>query len=336
MQLPVRIRPTAAPLTGLLLLLSAIALTLPAAVAQAPVVQDVKVSGPAEGFEMGSRLMTSGKRMKVWLTVPGAGKVAVPKFNGTFFYRHTRPEATSATLMFHTERFENDEGKLAKPLAKALDFRSHPFFAFQSHRSRVEGKDVALEGKLIVKDRETEAVLHLRAPGEVAVNSKDERWLQVQADMEVAAAAVGLEEFGQTLQFELDLFLFNYTQESARKTGVNVSALEHSPPRLPSDPEGLSNAGWYLMYERRFDDAIAAFDKAIAKNPRFVSAYMRRGDAYAFNEQYGMAVGTYRLMWDIMPTHPHLIELRKVLAGEYLTAASLDKSNKQWLATQKR
>ena len=61
---------------------------------------------------------------------------------------------------------------------------------------------------------------------------------------------------------------------------------------------------------------------------------MRRGDAYAFNRQYGKAVGTYRLMWDIMPVHPHLIELRKVLAGEYLTPQSLQASNNQWKAIQ--
>ena len=114
MQFPTHPRPALALLSGFLLMLSA---AESPAQAQAPVVQDVEVSGPAEGFEMSARLMTSSKRMKVRLTVPGAGRVAVPKFNGTFFYRHTRPEATSATLMFHTERFENEEGKLARPLA---------------------------------------------------------------------------------------------------------------------------------------------------------------------------------------------------------------------------
>ena len=33
-------------------------------------------------------------------------------------------------------------------------------------------------------------------------------------------------------------------------------------------------------------------------------------------------------------SHPHLIELRKVLAGEFLTPATLNESNKQWHATQ--
>ena len=66
------------------------------------------------------------------------------------------------------------------------------------------------------------------------------------------------------------------------------------------------------------------------------NAYLRRGDAYVFNGQYGLAVGTYRLMWDYMPVHPHLIELRKVLDGEYLTPATLSASNKQWQQAQAR
>ena len=41
-------------------------------------------------------------------------------------------------------------------------------------------------------------------------------------------------------------------------------------------------------------------------------------------------------MWDIMPVHPHLIELRKVLAGEYLSPRALNESNRQWLASQQR
>ena len=51
--------------------------------AQAPTIPDVEVSGPPPGFEMDSRLMTSGKRMDVWLSVPEVGQVEISKFNGT-------------------------------------------------------------------------------------------------------------------------------------------------------------------------------------------------------------------------------------------------------------
>ena len=63
--------------------------------AQAVSIPDLEVAGPVAGFEMGSRLMTSAKSMEVTLSVPGKGTVRLPKFNGTFFYRHSRPEATS-------------------------------------------------------------------------------------------------------------------------------------------------------------------------------------------------------------------------------------------------
>ena len=62
----------------------AVGLTHTGTWAQAPTIPNPDVSGPAPEFDMGSRLMTSGKRMEVWLTIPGKGKVKVPKFNGTF------------------------------------------------------------------------------------------------------------------------------------------------------------------------------------------------------------------------------------------------------------
>ena len=305
------------------------------ALAQAPAIPDLNVSGPNADFEMNSRLMTSGKRMEVWLTIPGKGKVKMPKFNGTFFYRDSNPQATSATLMFRSNEFVNVEGKMAKELTRALDFKNNPFFAFQSRSAAETATGVELRGKLIVKDRETDVTLQMKSPGEVAVDpAKNERWIAFEADMEVDASAVGLETLGEVLRFEFKMFLFNYTMESAIGTGIKTAALDRDPPRFPRDAESLSNAGWYLMYRKRFTEAIEAFDKSIELNPTYVSAYLRRGDAFAFNRQYGKAVGTYRLMWDIMPVHPHLIELRKVLAGEYLTPASLSDSNKRWQLTQ--
>ena len=55
--------------------------------------------------------------------------------------------------------------------------------------------------------------------------------------MEVDASAVGLEALGDTVRFDFEMFLFNYTIESAEATGINPAALDRTPPRLPRDSE---------------------------------------------------------------------------------------------------
>ncbi len=307
----------------------------PGAWAQGLPIPDLDVPGPSGDFEMGSRLMTSGKRMEARVSVPGKGTAKMSKFNGTFFYRDASPEATTATLMFRADQFEDTDGKLSAALRQALDFDEHPFFAFQSHSASKSRNGVDLQGKLIVKDRETDVTLHMRSPGKVALNDKDERWIQFDADLEVAASDVGLESVGERLRFDFKVFLFNYTVGSAKSTGIDSKALDRNPPALPSDAAELSNAGWYLILTQRYPEAIAAFDKSIAANPESISAYLRRGDAYAFNGDYGKAVGTYKAMLRFMPAHPHMIELSKVLGQEYLTPASLHDVNLQWKQSQR-
>lgn len=297
--------------------------------AQGMPIPDLDVAGPAPEFEMDSRLMTSGKRMEVWLSIPKKGKAQLGNFNGTFFYRASKPEATTATLMFRADQFNDVEGSIAKELIEALDFDRHPFFAFQSRSASKTRKGVDLKGKLIVKDRESTATLQLKSPGKVAINDKAERWIAMKAVMEVSTADLGLDSLGKSIRFDFDVFLFNFTIDSVKQTGIDPAALDEDPPSLPSDADALSNAGWYLIYTKRFDEAIKAFDKSIEAKGA-ISAYLRRGDAYVFDGQYGKAMGTYKAMAQYMPTHPHLLELRKVLDGEYLTPSTLSVFSRMW------
>ena len=73
----------------------AFAIVSAVACAQPMPIPDLEVAGPADGFDMASRLMTSKKRGTVKLTVPGQGSVRLPQFNGTFFYSPANPAATS-------------------------------------------------------------------------------------------------------------------------------------------------------------------------------------------------------------------------------------------------
>lgn len=307
---------------------------LPVGCAEPEPIPDLEVTGPPDGFEMGSRLMTSPSKMEVRLTVPGQGTVKVPRFNGTFFYRQEAPESTSATLLFRPDQFEDVDGTLSQTLIDALDFDHHPFFAFQSHTAEVSGDGVELKGKLIVKERETDATLRLQSPGEVAVNEEGGRWIRIKADMDVSTVALDLESLGDRLRFDIDLFLKGYTARSAEKTGIDPAALDKSPPSLPGKAEELSDAGWYLILTGRYPEAIAAFDRSLEKDPSIVNTYLRRGDAYLFDGQYGKALGTYRAMSEYMPVHPHMMELSKILDREYLTPESLQAANREWLARQ--
>ncbi len=310
-------------------------IALPALGTAQPTIKDIPVAGPSANFEMSSRLMTSGKRMKVAVGVPGAGKAAMAKFNGTFFYRHDQPEATSATLLLRTDGLEDLEGSVAKKLSDAFDFEHHPFIAFQSESASKSPGGVALKGTLIVKSRSTSATLHLVAPGKVEVNGKNESYLQAKGKMKVDTSELGLDSLGTTLEFDLDLFLFNYTTASAVATGISTSSLDRSPPALPKKADELSNAGWYLMLTHRYPEAIAAFDRSIEANPGGISAYFRRGDAYLFNGDYGKAMGTYQALSVMMPLQPHILELSKVLDNRRLTPASLQQLSKQWQARQR-
>lgn len=301
----------------------------------APVpIPDMEVAGPSDAFDMGSRLMTSPSRMTVRVTIPGKGTVKLPKFNGTFFYRHDQPQATTATLLLRPDEIEDVEGSVAEQLGKALDFEHHPFFAFQSRSASVTEQGIALAGTLIVKLQQADATLILESPGEVAVNDAGERFVEIHGGMTVKAAALGLGAIGDVLDFDFDFFLMNYTAASPKAKGVDTATLDNSPPRLPTDAEGLSNAGWYLILTGRYAEAIAAFDRSIELDPRNVNTYLRRGDAYLFNGDYGKAMGTYKAMTTYIPVHPHIMELTKVLDREYLTPAMLQEGSEKWLAKQ--
>ncbi len=299
-------------------------------------IPDLAVAGPSADFEMGSRLMTSSKKMEVRLTIPGKGTVRIPKFNGTFFYRESEPQATTGTLLFRPDQFEDLEGSLAAELVQAFEFDEHPFFAFQSRSASTTPDGIDLEGRLIVKDRQADVTLRLRSPGPVAVDAEGDRWVEIGAELQADAHALGLGALGDVLLFDFDLFLRGYTVTSVEKTGVDVAALNRSPPELPSGADALSDAAWYLMLNDRFPEAIEVFDRSIAKDPSNVNTYLRRGDAYLFDGQYGKAMGTYRAMAEFLPVHPHIMELAKVLDQEYLTPATLHDANQRWVVRQSR
>lgn len=297
-------------------------------------IPDLDVAGPPASFDMGSRLMTSASRTKVRVSSPAKGSADLPKVNGTFFYRHDRPEATTGTLLFRTDQVEAVEGSLAPELQDALDFKQHPFFAFQSHSASLSEDGIDLEGKLIVGSRETNTALRLIDPGRVAVGDDTKKWIRIAAQMQVDPSTLGLGSLGSHLELTFDLFLVGYTADSAKATGIDTEALGASPPMLPAGAEALSNAGWHLILTGRYNEAITAFDASIELDPSNVGTYLRRGDAYLFAGHYGKAMGTYTTMTQYNPVMSHIFELTKILDRQYLTPETLQAANAKWLESR--
>ena len=74
------------------------------------------------------------------------------------------------------------------------------------------------------------------------MNADGDRWIEIEAEMNVAAAELGLGSLGERLAFALDLYLKGYTPRSAEKTGINAADLDKNPPELPGGAQQLSDA----------------------------------------------------------------------------------------------
>ena len=66
-----------------------------------------------------------------------------------------------------------------------------------------------------------------------------------------------------------------------------------SPPQSDDDPVAFARYGLQLNYRRRFDEAVANFDIAVALDPDFTEAWISRGIALFALGQFGEAAASY-------------------------------------------
>jgi tetratricopeptide (TPR) repeat protein len=65
--------------------------------------------------------------------------------------------------------------------------------------------------------------------------------------------------------------------------------------------------GMQLAEQKKFNEAIAAYEQAIKVNPRMDSAYAERGKAYLFTRQYGAALEDFSQATEISPRNAEYI-----------------------------
>jgi len=69
-------------------------------------------------------------------------------------------------------------------------------------------------------------------------------------------------------------------------------------------PELHYNRGNTLVALRRFDDAVASYDKALALKADYASAYNNRGFALQQLERFAEAIASYDRVLALQPDHP--------------------------------
>jgi tetratricopeptide (TPR) repeat protein len=100
----------------------------------------------------------------------------------------------------------------------------------------------------------------------------------------------------QTSLTLLCLFQFSLAQSKEEsKTNPKIVAPTVSISRCEkttknTEAEKFCNNGLDLLIQQKFDQAIAAFTKAIELDPKYADAYNRRGDAYNQNKNSGSAI----------------------------------------------
>ena len=75
------------------------------------------------------------------------------------------------------------------------------------------------------------------------------------------------------------------------------------PTATPTPTTTEHDAGWDLILEGRFQEAITKFDEAIRLNPEFFAAYYNRGEAYIILAQYQRAIQDFDEAIRLNPEH---------------------------------
>lgn len=154
-------------------------------------------------------------------------------------------------------------------------------------------------------DRLSEAIAQTPERGSLyhnrgMANAKLERWGSALADFDRA--------------IELDPQPTTYEQrglvryQSGDRTGA-VDDWRHALRLDPSRMLALGNLGWLLIEDRRFDEAIACLNLAIAMEPTAASVYVNRARAY-----YDM--GDLERAEADMRTSRHLVDSGQDTSGE--------------------
>ena len=98
----------------------------------------------------------------------------------------------------------------------------------------------------------------------------------------------------------------------------------------PYNPEGFNNRGTVLQDFKRFSEALASYDKAIALKPDYAEAFYNRGIVLQGLCRFGEALACYDAAIALKRTTP------KLSTTEVLCLRSLSVSTKHWRASIRR
>jgi tetratricopeptide (TPR) repeat protein len=128
--------------------------------------------------------------------------------------------------------------------------------------------------------------------------------------------------------------------ESMLDEGAYVQLIEELPPYLETHPNsyrGHHTLGWAFIRTDRFDEALAAFERALAINPKFDNSYVGQGVVWRERGDLDKAVAAYQKAIEIAPNYPEaysslvVIELTR---GNYQDAYAL--GAKAWAKSNKK
>ncbi|KAF7714752.1 Heat shock chaperonin-binding domain-containing protein [Penicillium ucsense] len=102
---------------------------------------------------------------------------------------------------------------------------------------------------------------------------------------------------------EKDAYISPELAEKARELGQQrfqeadwpgaVDAFTEMTKRAPQDPRGFSNRAAALIKLMAFPQAVQDCDAAISRDPKFIRAYMRKGQALVAMKEYNRAIDTF-------------------------------------------
>ena len=152
-------------------------------------------------------------------------------------------------------------------------------------KGRLIGIHAASEGEIVIRESGQAAEIHLGRSLGVPI----ETFLALAAKTKVQPQWLNLETDKPAHLSESEI---NSIQEKVFQ--------EKEPPQDATEVDWL-NWGNYLWRVRRYEESVAAFDKAIALNPDFYQAYYARGFAFGAQEKYQLAFESFEQAIQIEP-----------------------------------
>ena len=119
---------------------------------------------------------------------------------------------------------------------------------------------------------------------------------------------------GLVAVFSVFFFAQTFTRGKVWKDGLTLwtDVIE----KHPDVPVAYNNRGGALMHEKRFDEALADYNKAIELRPGFYDAYNNRGLLQADRHRTGEALDDYNKAIQSEPNHPEVYSNRGLLLME--------------------